>query len=175
MTGHRFDPSILREYDVRGVVGQTLSATDAEALGRAFGSIVRGQGGTRVALGYDGRISSPELEEAVAKGLRACGITPLRIGRGPTPLLYFAVYELDADGGIMVTGSHNPPDHNGFKIMLGKASFFGEQIQELGRLARVRPPAPALRHGLVCFLRALPRLGHLRKRAGCGMCGARAV
>ena len=66
MTGHRFDPSILREYDVRGVVGQTLSATDAEALGRAFGSIVRGQGGTRVALGYDGRISSPELEEAVA-------------------------------------------------------------------------------------------------------------
>lgn len=135
MTGHRFDPSILREYDVRGVVGQTLSATDAEALGRAFGSIVRGQGGTRVALGYDGRISSPELEEAVAKGLRACGITPLRIGRGPTPLLYFAVYELDADGGIMVTGSHNPPDHNGFKIMLGKASFFGEQIQELGRLA----------------------------------------
>ena len=137
MTGHRFDPSILREYDVRGVVGQTLSATDAEALGRAFGSIVRGQGGTRVALGYDGRISSPELEEAVAKGLRACGITPLRIGRGPTPLLYFAVYELDADGGIMVTGSHNPPDHNGFKIMLGKASFFGEQIQELGRLAEL--------------------------------------
>ncbi|MEX2407462.1 MAG: phosphomannomutase/phosphoglucomutase, partial [Rhodovibrionaceae bacterium] len=76
-----------------------------------------------------------ELEEAVARGLRASGVTALRIGRGPTPLLYFAVYELDADGGIMVTGSHNPPDHNGFKIMLGKASFFGKQLQELGALA----------------------------------------
>ena len=135
MARHRFDPSILREYDIRGVVGQTLHAADAEALGRAFGSLVRGQGGTRVALGYDGRLSSPELEEAVAAGLRASGVTPLRIGRGPTPLLYFAVYELDADGGIMVTGSHNPPDHNGFKIMLGKASFYGRQIQELGQLA----------------------------------------
>ncbi len=135
MTAHRFDPSILREYDIRGVVGKTLSAADAEALGRAFGSVVRGRGGERVALGYDGRLSSPELEDAVAAGLRASGVTPLRIGRGPTPLLYFAVYELDADGGIMVTGSHNPPDHNGFKLMLGKASFFGQQIQELGELA----------------------------------------
>lgn len=135
MTGHRFDPSILREYDIRGVIGETLSAADAETLGRAFGTVVRGRGGAKVALGYDGRVSSPELEEAVAKGLRASGVTPLRIGRGPTPLLYFSVYELDADGGIMVTGSHNPPDHNGFKLMLGKASFFGKQIQELGRLA----------------------------------------
>ena len=135
MAGHRFDASILREYDIRGVVGKTLSAADAEALGRAFGTIVRGRSGSRVALGYDGRLSSPELEEAVAAGLRASGVTPLRIGRGPTPLLYFAVYELEADGGIMVTGSHNPPDHNGFKLMLGTASFFGKQIQELGALA----------------------------------------
>jgi phosphomannomutase len=132
---HRFDPTILREYDVRGVVGQTLHAADARALGRAFATIVREAGGRRLALGYDGRLSSPELAEAVEQGLRAGGCDVLRIGRGPTPMLYYAVNELDTDGGIQVTGSHNPPDHNGFKIMLGKRSFFGEDIQKLGRIA----------------------------------------
>jgi phosphomannomutase len=134
-TAHRFDPTILREYDVRGVVGQTLDAGDARALGRAFATIVRRHGGTRLALGYDGRLSSPELAEAVEQGLRAGGCDVLRIGRGPTPMLYYAVNELNTDGGIQVTGSHNPPDHNGFKLMLGKRSFFGADIQELGRIA----------------------------------------
>jgi phosphomannomutase len=132
---YTFDPTILREYDVRGVVGQTLHAADARALGRAFATIVREHGGRRLALGYDGRLSSPELAEAVEQGLRAGGCDVLRIGRGPTPMLYYAVNELDTDGGIQVTGSHNPPDHNGFKIMLGKRSFFGEDIQKLGRIA----------------------------------------
>jgi phosphomannomutase len=132
---HRFDPTILREYDVRGIVGQTLSAADAEALGRAFGTIVRETGGERVALGYDGRLSSPDLAAATERGLRAAGCRVLRIGRGPTPMLYYAVNALDSDGGIQITGSHNPPDYNGFKLMLGKASFFGEQIQRLGRIA----------------------------------------
>ncbi len=132
---HRFDPTILREYDVRGVVGQTLSVADARALGRAFGTRVRRAGGASVCVGYDGRLSSPEIEAAVVEGLTACGLEAIRIGLGPTPMLYFAVLTLAADGGIMITGSHNPPDYNGFKMMLGKASFFGEDIQDLGAIA----------------------------------------
>ncbi len=133
--GHRFDPTILREYDIRGVVGRSLAPADAGALGRAFGSVVRRAGGARVCVGYDGRLSSPELEAALVEGLMACGLSVLRIGRGPTPMLYYAAVTLGADGAVMVTGSHNPPEHNGFKLMLGTASFFGEQIQELGAIA----------------------------------------
>jgi len=132
---HAFDPTILREYDIRGVVGESLHAADARAIGRSFGSIVRREGGSRVAVGRDGRLSSPELLASLVEGLVETGLTVLDIGEGPTPMLYFAVHELAADGGIQVTGSHNPPDYNGFKMMLGKASFFGERIQELGRIA----------------------------------------
>jgi phosphomannomutase len=130
---HRFDKTVLREYDIRGIVGKTLSAADARAVGRGFGTAVVRNGGTRVAVGYDGRLSSPEMEAAVVEGLVACGLEVLRIGLGPTPMLYFAVRSLGLDGGVMVTGSHNPPDYNGFKMMLGKASFWGKDIQELGK------------------------------------------
>ena len=133
--GHRFHPTILREYDVRGIVGETLSAIDAEALGQAFATMLAAEGKKNVCVGYDGRLSSPDLVDALAKGLSAGGANVLRIGLGPTPMLYFAVHHLGADGGIQVTGSHNPPDHNGFKMMIGKKSFFGERIQELGRIA----------------------------------------
>jgi phosphomannomutase len=133
--GHRFHPSILREYDIRGIVGETLSAADAAALGRAFATLLGAEGGARVCVGMDGRLSSPELAEALIGGLCAGGIDVQWIGRGPTPMLYFAVHHLQADGGIQVTGSHNPPAHNGFKMMIGKRSFFGERIQELGRIA----------------------------------------
>ncbi len=133
--GHRFDPTILREYDVRGIVGKTLSSDDAEALGRAFGTTARRGGGSRLAVGYDGRLSSPEMADALCRGLRKSGIDVCRVGRGPTPMLYYATYELEVDGGIMVTGSHNPPDYNGFKMSLQKRAFFGEDIQELGRMA----------------------------------------
>ncbi len=126
---------MLREYDVRGVVGETLSTADAYAVGRSFGSIVAHGAGRRVAVCYDGRLSSVELAEHVARGLNDAGIDALRIGRGPTPMLYFSVYHLQADAGVMITGSHNPPDYNGFKMMLGSKAFFGDQIQELGRLA----------------------------------------
>lgn len=132
---HQFNSTILREYDVRGIVGETLSAADARAIGRAFGTIVARKGGSRVCVGYDGRLSSPEMEAALVEGLGASGITAVRVGRGPTPMLYFSTYDLDADGGIMVTGSHNPPNYNGFKIMLGKKSFFGEDIQAMARIA----------------------------------------
>jgi phosphomannomutase len=133
--GHRFHPTILREYDIRGIVGETLSAADARAIGRTFGTLVRRSGGRRICVGRDGRLSSPELAEAVIEGVRAAGVDVVSLGLGPTPMMYFAVHELDTDGGIQVTGSHNPPSHNGFKMMLGKASFFGERIRELGRMA----------------------------------------
>jgi phosphomannomutase len=133
--GHVFNPTILREYDVRGVVGDTLGEADARALGGAFAAVVAEKGGKRVAVGRDGRLSSPSLEAALVDGLAGGGLDVVRIGLGPTPMLYFAVNTLDVDGGIMVTGSHNPANYNGFKLMLGKKSFFGQDIQRLGRLA----------------------------------------
>lgn len=135
MAAHRFDPFILREYDIRGVVGESLNAADAYAIGGAFGAIVREQGGKRIAIGFDGRLTSPSLAEALVEGVTAAGLQALLVGRGPTPMLYFAVHHLDTDGGIMVTGSHNPPDHNGFKFMLGKQTFFGRGIQRIGQIA----------------------------------------
>jgi len=134
-TAHKFDPNILREYDIRGVVGKEVHAADARAIGRSFGTMVRRNGGKRVALGYDGRLSSPELAAACIEGLTAAGLDVTSIGVAATPMLYFAVYHLDADAGIQITGSHNPPDYNGFKMMMGKKSFFGEQIQKLGAIA----------------------------------------
>ena len=132
---HDFPPTSLREYDIRGIVGKTLHEADAFAIGRCFGTVVSRAGGTRVAVGYDGRLSSPDLAAALVRGLRASGMEALLVGRGPTPLLYFAATTLETDGAVMVTGSHNPPDYNGFKMMLGRRAFFGADIQELGRIA----------------------------------------
>ena len=132
---HSFQPTSLREYDIRGIVGQTLHPADARAIGRTFGSIVSRNGGNTVAVGYDGRLSSPELEAALVEGLILSGMEVLRVGCGPTPMLYYAATTLETDGCIMVTGSHNPPNYNGFKMMLGRKPFFGAQIKELGRLA----------------------------------------
>ncbi|MBP7065557.1 phosphoglucomutase/phosphomannomutase PgmG [Ferrovibrio sp.] len=132
---HRFNPYILREYDIRGIVGETLFADDARAIGRAYGTIIAKTGGRSVAVGYDGRLTSPMLAEALCDGFRDVGLKVLAIGRGPTPMLYFSVYHLGADAGVMVTGSHNPADHNGFKFMLGRRTFYGDGIQEIGRIA----------------------------------------
>ncbi len=133
--GHQFHPTILREYDVRGILEETLSTSDAEALGQAYATILAREGGKKVCVGFDGRLSSPDLAKALAKGLCAGGMDVQWIGLGPTPMLYYAVHHLKADGGIQVTGSHNPPNHNGFKMMIGRKSFFGDRIQELGRIA----------------------------------------
>jgi phosphomannomutase len=138
---HHFDPTILREYDIRGIVGETLSAADAHALGRAFAATVQAAGGRRIAVGYDGRLTSPELEAALVDGLAEGGADVVRIGRGPTPMLYFAAATLAVDAGIMVTGSHNPPDHNGFKLALGGKPFYGRDIQRLGEAAAALGPA----------------------------------
>ncbi len=130
-----FHATSLREYDIRGIVDETLSADDAYAIGRSFGTIVRRGGGNRVAVGYDGRTSSVPFEVALCEGLNAAGCDAVCIGLGPTPMLYFSVYELGCDGGVMITGSHNPPNYNGFKMMLAGAPFFGADIQALGRMA----------------------------------------
>ena len=132
---HDFHPSLLRDYDVRGTVGQTLGAADAHALGRSFGTVIRRDGGSRVAVGYDGRLSSPMLEAALVEGLCATGIDVLRIGLGPTPMLYHAEAVCDVDGAIQITGSHNPRDDNGFKLVKQHAPFFGADIARLGAMA----------------------------------------
>lgn len=133
---HRFHPSVLREYDIRGTIGKTLGADDAYALGRSFATHVVRSGGRCVAVGYDGRLTSPMLEEALVAGLCASGADVCRIGLGPTPMLYFAEASLpEVDGGIQITGSHNPPDQNGFKIVFRGGPFFGPDILDLGRLA----------------------------------------
>ena len=132
---HDFDPTSLREYDIRGIVGRTLGAADAFAVGRAFGTVVSRGGGHTVAVGCDGRLSSPELEQSLVEGLKASGMEVLRVGCGPTPMLYYAATTLKTDGAVMVTGSHNPANYNGFKMMLGRKPFYGAQIRELGRIA----------------------------------------
>jgi phosphomannomutase len=132
---HAFDPTVLREYDIRGIVGRTLHPADAFAIGRCFGSIISRAGGKTVAVGYDGRLSSPDLEPALVHGLKASGMDVIRVGRGPTPMLYFAATTVPTDGAIMVTGSHNPPDYNGFKMMIGRKPFYGEQIKLIGTMA----------------------------------------
>jgi len=139
---HEFEPTSLREYDIRGIVGKTLHAADAYAIGRTFGSIVARNNGKTVAVGYDGRLSSPELEHALVQGLVASGMEVVRVGRGPTPMLYFASVTHKADGAVMVTGSHNPPDYNGFKMMLANKPFFGAQIKDLGALAAAGDVVP---------------------------------
>ncbi|WP_169568587.1 phosphoglucomutase/phosphomannomutase PgmG [Sneathiella limimaris] len=131
---HDFHPSVLREYDIRGIIGETLSPIDAEAIGQAFGTLMIENGDNSVTVGYDGRATSPELEEALVRGLLSTGVNVIRVGMGPSPMLYFSTYELNTGNGIMITGSHNPPSHNGFKMILGKKPFYGEAIQELGRL-----------------------------------------
>ncbi len=132
---YTFDPLILREYDIRGQIGKNLSEADAFALGQAFGSFVIGRGGRSVAVGYDGRTTSPALSDALCKGLNSVGADATFVGLGPTPMLYFTVKHLKLDGGIMITGSHNPPDYNGFKMMLQNEPVFGEMIQEIGKIS----------------------------------------
>ena len=132
---HQFDPTSLREYDIRGIVGKALGPVDAVAIGRGFATRIRAAGGHRVAVGYDGRTSSPDLETALVAGLTAGGVDVVRIGLSTSPMLYYAEATLEVDGGIQVTGSHNPPEYNGFKMVHAHAPFFGDDIQDLAALA----------------------------------------
>ncbi|MFZ4763097.1 MAG: phosphoglucomutase/phosphomannomutase PgmG [Alphaproteobacteria bacterium] len=135
---HHFHPSVLREYDIRGIVGKTLSATDAHILGKAFASRlinISGEANPTICVGFDGRLSSPELSNALIEGVASTGANVINIGLGPTPMLYFAVKYLQAAAGIMVTGSHNPPDYNGFKMAMKSGPVYGDAIQEIGTIA----------------------------------------
>ena len=132
---HQFNRTILREYDIRGVVGSTLNPDDAYALGRSYAALAVSEGAKRIAVGRDGRTHSPQLEAALVRGLTEGGLDVVRTGMGSSPMLYFAVATLDVEGGIQVTGSHNPADYNGFKMLLNGRSVYGAEIQELGRRA----------------------------------------
>jgi phosphomannomutase len=129
---HKFNRTILREYDIRGIVGGTLTEEDAHALGRTYASKALDEGARTIAVGRDGRTHSGMLEAALIDGLTTSGVNVIQVGMGPSPMLYFATHYLDVDGGIQVTGSHNPAEYNGFKLLLKGRSVYGEEIQELG-------------------------------------------
>ncbi|MEI6730517.1 MAG: phosphomannomutase, partial [Pseudomonadota bacterium] len=133
---YNFDNSVLREYDIRGIIGETLAAEDAYNIGRAFASFkpIWQQKAPTIAVGRDGRVSSVMLEEALIKGLRESGANVVSIGLVATPMLYFTVAQ-GIDAGVMITGSHNPPSHNGFKFMIAGESFYGKDIKKIGEIA----------------------------------------
>jgi len=124
---------IFRQYDIRGIVGEDLTPEVAEYIGKAFGTYLRERGGKSVCVGKDVRISSPALKDSLVSGLLSTGVKVIDIGTVPTPVLYFSIHHFSADGGIMVTGSHNPIEYNGFKICHGLFSIYGEEIQNLRR------------------------------------------
>jgi len=131
---HKFHSSILRAYDIRGIYNQTVFDNDAYFVGRCFAKILHQNNKNKMAVGCDGRVSSPILKERLIQGLCDSGIEVVDIGLGPTPMLYFSVYELNLDAGIMVTGSHNPKDHNGFKMMIKNQNFHGADILGLAKI-----------------------------------------
>jgi phosphomannomutase / phosphoglucomutase len=127
--------NIFREYDIRGIVGRDLTDETVAILGKAIGTFFNQNGAKRIAVGYDARESGTRFRDLLVKGFNETGCDAVLIGRVPTPVLYHTVYTKDVDGGVMITGSHNPPDHNGFKICLGKSTLFGSQIQEIKQIA----------------------------------------
>ena len=122
---------IFREYDIRGVVGEDLTEEVTELIGRGYGSYVDNLGVSKVSVGRDVRLSSPMLRDSLIKGITSTGVDVIDIGEVPTPLSYFSYFHLDVDGGIMITGSHNPPDFNGFKLGVNKASLYGPEIMKI--------------------------------------------
>ncbi|MEE2789148.1 MAG: phosphomannomutase/phosphoglucomutase [Myxococcota bacterium] len=133
-----FNPEIFRKNDIRGHASRDLTSAFVEALGRAYGTIVRRAGGQRVVVGRDSRLSGPRIQGAFCDGVRKAGIDVLDLGVVPTPLVYFAVHTMSVDGGVSITGSHNPKAWNGFKFCLGQATMFGSQIEEMRVLIEMR-------------------------------------
>ncbi len=127
-------PTIFREYDIRGIADQDLLDPDVELLGRGIGAYLARNGARRVTLGADVRQSSERLRRALARGLTASGLEVISIGVVPTPLLYYSVFRFQTDGGVMITGSHNPPEYNGFKVVAGHSTIYGDQIQQVRRI-----------------------------------------
>ena len=128
----RISPYIFREYDIRGKVGEDFTEEVVREIGRAYGTMVKRQGGKRVVCGRDGRLSGPSLQKALIEGMLSAGIDVVDLGMIPTPVMYFSLFTLEGvDGGIQVTGSHNPPEYNGLKICLGKDTLYGPYIQKI--------------------------------------------
>jgi phosphomannomutase len=132
---HTIHPGILREYDIRGTVGDTLREEDCYFIGRAFGTLVKRRGGKKVVVGYDGRESSIAFSANVMRGLTDCGLDVENIGLGPTPMVYFAMKTRGMDAAVMVTGSHSPLSYNGIKMAYSTGPFYGSMVQEIGKLA----------------------------------------
>lgn len=129
------DENIFREYDIRGIVDEQLTNETVDLLSKAIGTFLSRNGARRIAIGYDARESSPVFAEILMRGLNGSGVDAVSIGMVPTPVLYHTVFTKPVDGGVMITGSHNPADHNGFKICLGKQTLYGSQIQEIKQIA----------------------------------------
>ena len=125
------NPQIFRKYDIRGIVGQDLTPANVEQIGKAIGTYIRRDGGKTLTLGWDVRASSVEFREIMTRALNSTGCDVIDIGRVPTPVAYFSLHYLKPDGGVMITGSHNPPEFNGFKISHGLHSLYGDKIQIL--------------------------------------------
>ena len=135
----KFNPEVLREYDIRGVVNENLTTNTAYSIGRTFGHVVCSKFvKKKIAVGYDGRLTSPSLHHALCKGLLDSGSNVFSIGMCTTPMTYFAHYHLQTDAAVMVTGSHNPPEYNGFKMVLDNHSFFADAIQNLQMLTELK-------------------------------------
>lgn len=126
---------IFREYDIRGVVPGELNGEIAHELGLAMGTYYRDRGARRISVGHDCRLSSRDLSKGLVEGLMECGVQVVDVSMVPTPLLYFSLHHLETDGGVQITGSHNPPEFNGFKVCLGKATIHGEEIQEIRKIS----------------------------------------
>ena len=128
------NPNIYREYDIRGVVGRDLTPAVVELLGKGYGTYVKGKDVRTVSVGYDARLSSPAFAEALTRGIVSTGVDVIQIGMVATPTLYFSLYHLGVGGGVMITGSHNPPEFNGFKLALDKTTIYGAEIQAVRRI-----------------------------------------
>ncbi|MBM4331067.1 MAG: phosphomannomutase/phosphoglucomutase [Deltaproteobacteria bacterium] len=129
------NPRIFREYDIRGVVDQDLDDNLVHLLGQAFATYLSHRGKRRVVVGRDGRLSSPRFRDPLVQGMVSGGLDVVDIGVCPTPVFYFSLFHLDREGGVMITGSHNPPEFNGFKVCVGKDTIYGEEIQNLRKIA----------------------------------------
>ena len=128
------NPLIFREYDIRGRVGEDLTPETVVSIGRGFGTYAARNGVRSLMLGRDCRLSSPSFRDSLVEGLLSSGVNVIDVGICPTPLLYFSIIQFGADGGVMVTGSHNPPEFNGFKLSVGPSTLYGEKIQEIRRI-----------------------------------------